>query len=54
MRLVEQADGGDPRVVEHVCHSSILPVIDTGNIVRDIVAQAVVRLLNEIFLEASA
>jgi hypothetical protein len=50
VRLVEQADGGDPGIVERVLvHPFILAVLDTGNIAGSIVAAAVVGLLNQVF-----
>ncbi|GHJ10962.1 hypothetical protein TPA0907_53290 [Micromonospora humidisoli] len=49
VRLDQQADGGDPGVVEHsLVHLAILAVLDTGNIAAVIVAQAVVGLLNNL------
>ncbi|GIJ22184.1 hypothetical protein Vlu01_28080 [Micromonospora lutea] len=52
--LEEETDGRDSRVVEGVrFHRYIVPVLDSRNIVSDIVAAADVVLLNNIFLEGS-
>ncbi|GAB3054986.1 hypothetical protein GCM10027186_02580 [Micromonospora schwarzwaldensis] len=55
VRLDEQADGGDPGVVEHVLiHVTILATLDTGNIAVAIVAQSVVGLLNNLLRRSAS